>query len=324
MNRRHFVGMLGVVAVCPAGAAAQTRVYRVGSLSPVAPFVPQSALGILLARSLAAVGYRVGSNLAIDPRGAGGRIDELPRLVQELIAAKVDVIVTNGYPAAVAAKASGLPTVVTHAAGDPVATGLITSLARPGGNVTGISDNATELSAKRLQILKQIAPAIRRVAMLWNKNDRAMTLRYEASAKVAETLGVSVQPLGVAEPEDFKEAFAAMQRAMPDALLMVADSLTILNRTRVFEFALAHRLPAMYEYENLAHDGGLISYGPDFAECFGRAASLADRILRGANPADLPFEQPTRYRLVMNLKTSRAIGLDMPQMLVASADEVIE
>lgn len=325
MKRREFILALGgALAAAPLPGFAQDKIYRVGSLSPVAPFGPQTPLGMLLARSFAAVGYTAGKNLAIEPRGAGGRVELLPRLVQELVEAKVDVIVTNGYPAALAAKNSGLPTVVTHAAGDPVATGLIASLARPGGNVTGISDNATELSAKRLQILKEVAPAIRRVAMLWNKNDRAMTLRYEASAKVAEMLGVSVQPLGVAEPDDFAGAFTAMQRDMPDAILMVADSLTILNRQRVFDFAAAHRLPAMYEYESLARDGGLMSYGPDFAECFGRAAALTDRILKGAKPADLPFEQPTRYRLVMNLKTARAIGLDIPPMLVASADEVIE
>ncbi len=325
MNRRHFLTVLGAAAAAwPRGVAAQGRVYRIGSLSPVMPFVPQSSFGALLSRSFAAVGYTVGKNLVLEARGSMGHSENLPRLAQELVDAKVEVIVATGYPAALAAKNTGLPTVVTHAVGDPVATGLIVSLARPGGNITGISDNATELFAKRLQILKEVAPGIKRVAMLWNKNDRAMTLRYQASAKAADFLDVSIQPLGVGEPDDFSGAMAAMQGEMPDAIVMVADSLTILNRKRVFDFAAAHRLPAMYEYENLARDGGLMSYGPDFAECFGRAASLVDRILKGDNPADLPFEQPTRYRLVIDLKTAKAMGLEIPSMLVANADEVIE
>jgi putative ABC transport system substrate-binding protein len=325
MNRRHFLAVLGgAVAFRPRSVAAQGRVYRVGTLSPVMPFVPQSPFGALLSRSFAAAGYTVGKNLVLEPRGSMGRSENLPRLAQELVDAKVEVIVATGYPAALAAKNTGLPTVVTHAVGDPVATGLIASLARPGGNITGISDNATELFAKRLQILKEVAPGMKRVAMLWNRNDRAMTLRYEASTTAANSLDLSIQPLGVGEPDDFGGAMAAMQSAMPDAIVMVADSLTILNRMRVFEFAAAHRLPAIYEYESLARDGGLMSYGPDFAECFGRAASLVDRILKGANPADLPFEQPTRYRFVINVKTAKTIGLEIPPMLVAGADEVIE
>lgn len=324
MRRRDFIASLASTAAFGCSAFAQGRIYRVGSLSPLMPFGPDSPLGLLLARSFAARGYSVGNNLVIEARGAGGRVQDLPRVAQALADAKVDVIVTNGYPAAVAAKATGLPTVVTHAAGDPVATGLIASLARPGGNVTGISDNATELSAKRLQILKDVAPKVHRVAMLWNKNDRAMTLRYQASADTAGALGISVQPLGVSEPEDFADAFAAMERDMPNAILMVADSLTILNRRRVFDFAAAHKLPGMYEYENIARDGGLMSYGPDFEECFGRAAALADKILKGAKPADLPFEQPTRYRLTINLKTAKAMNLEIPSMLLVRADETIE
>lgn len=324
MNRRDLLISLGAAAMWPPVAIAQSKTYRIGSLSPIMPFVPDSPFGALLSRGFATTGYTVGGNLVLIPRGSMGRNDLLPRLAQELVDAKVDLILATGYPAAVAAKQTGLPTVVTHAVGDPVATGLIASLARPGGNLTGISDNATELFAKRLQILKEVTPGIKRVAMLWNKNDRAMVLRYEASAEAADVLGVSIQPLGVGEPDDFAEAFTAMEGDVPDAILMVADSLTILNRKRVFDFAAAHRLPAMYEYENLARDGGLLSYGPDFAECFERAAALSGRILKGANPADLPFEQPTRYRLVINLKSAKAMSLDVPPTLVASADEVVE
>ena len=166
----------------------------------------------------------------------------------------------------VAAKSTGIPTVAAAGVGDPVATGLVESLARPGGTVTGISDNATELSTKRLGLLKEIAPGLRRVAMLWNQDDLGMTLRYKASAEAAERLGISVQALGVREPNDFETAFAAMNRDMPDAILMVADALTNLNRKRVFDFAATHRLPAIYETEFHARDGGLMSYGGNLAK----------------------------------------------------------
>ncbi len=160
--------------------------------------------------------------------------------------------------------------------------------------------------------------------MLWNKNDLGMSLRYEASAKVAQSIGVTVQALGVREPDDFNEALAVMNGDMPDAILMVADSLTILNRRRVFEFAAARKLPAIYEYDFLVRDGGLMSYGPDLTESFERAAALAERIFKGASPGDLPFEQPIRYPFVLNLKTAKAIGLEIPPQLLALADEVIE
>ena len=205
-----------------------------------------------------------------------------------------------------------------------MATGLVVSLARPGGNVTGISDDATTLSTKRLGLLKQAVPSIRKVAMLWNKEDLGMTLRYQASAQVAKSLGTDVQPLGVAEPDDFADAFAAMDRDRPDAILMVADALTILNRKRVFDYAVANRLPAIFEFDLFVRDGGLMSYGADFKESFERAAFLVDRILNGTKPADLPFEEPTHYLFVVNLKAARLIGLELPPTVIALADEVIE
>ena len=219
---------------------------------------------------------------------------------------------------------AGIPTVVAFGVGDPVATGLVESLARPGGTITGISDVATTLTTKRMGLLKELLPNLRRVAMLWNKDDLGMSQRYAASARAAELMGVTVQPLGVREPDDFNEAFAVMDREPPDALLMVSYFLTRLNRNRVFEYAAAHRLPAIYEYDPLVRDGGLMSYGPDLRESLERAASMVDRIFKGAKPADLPFEQPTRYLFVINLKTAKSIGLDIPTTLLALADEVIE
>jgi putative ABC transport system substrate-binding protein len=169
-----------------------------------------------------------------------------------------------------------------------------------------------------------MSPKLRKVAMLWNKDDLGMSLRYEASAKVAQSLGVTVQALGVRAPDDFNEAFAVMNDDMPDAILMVADALTNLNRERVFEFAVARKLPAIYEYDFLVRDGGLMSYGPDMTESFERAAALVDSIFRGAKPGELPFEQPTRYPFVLNLKTAGSMGLEIPPTLLALADEVIE
>ena len=165
---------------------------------------------------------------------------------------------------------------------------------------------------------------MRRIAMLWNKDDLGMSLRYEASAKVAQTVGVTVQALGVRDPNDFDDAFAAMNREPPDAILMVNDALTVLNRKRIFDFAMERRLPAMYEYSFLVRDGGLMSYGPDLKETVERAAAMVDRIFQGTKPADLPFEEPTQYRFALNLKTAKGIGLTIPQVILALADEVIE
>jgi putative tryptophan/tyrosine transport system substrate-binding protein len=247
-----------------------------------------------------------------------------PQLIEQAKAGKVDIVVVTGYPVAVAAKAAGIPTVVAFGVGDPVATGLVKTLTHPGGNITGISDIATTLSTKRLGLLKQLLPNLRHVAMLWNKDDLGMTLRYDASAKAAQALGVDVLALGVREPDDFNEAFSVMDSERPDAILMVSDSLTSLNRKRVFEYAAKNRLPAIYEYDPLVREGGLMSYGPDLRESLERAAAMVDRILKGAQPGDLPFEQPTRYLFLINLKTAKSIGLEIPPTLLALADEVIE
>jgi ABC-type uncharacterized transport system substrate-binding protein len=319
IGRREFITLLGGAWPLAARAQSTSRVYRVGLLSAGEPM---SDLGAAILRGFARQGYTVDHDIVFERRGAQAQIERLPRLVDELVASKVDVILTVSYPAAVAAKQGTTTTPVVVTGFDPVATGLVDGLARPGGNITGISDVAIELTGKRLELLKEIAPGLHRVAMLWNAADLGMTLRYKSSA--TEALGVIVQPLGVREPGDFEEAFAAMTREPPDAILMVWDVLTLLNRRRVYEFAAARRLPAMYETDFFARDGGLISYGPDQEEIYQRATSLLDRILKGARPAELPLEQPTRFRLVINLKTAKALGLDVPTTLLARADEVIE
>ena len=252
-------------------------------------------------------------------------IGKLGELVRGLKASQVDVIVAAGFPVILACKVANVPTVVAFGGGDPVATRLIDTRARPGGSITGISDDATTLSTKRLALIKQAVPNLQRVAMLWNRDDLGMSMRYDASAAAARSIGVMVQPFGVREPNDFDGVFVAMDRDRPDAILLVADVLTNLNRKRVFDYAGAHHIPTLYEYDlPWVRDGGLMSYGPDLQESFERAAGLTARIFGGARPGDLPFEEPTRYKLVINLKTAKATGIELPVNFVALADEVIE
>ena len=328
MKRRDFIRCLGSLALTmgSSGPRAQTssRMFRVGTLSPGTPMT-ESVYGPALVRGLAQHGYIVGRNLMIETRAAGGHLERIPALIHDLIANKVDVMVVQGYPPALAAKQIGtLPTVVLGGTGDPVATGLIASLARPGGNITGISDVSAQLSPKRLELLKELTPTLKQVAMLWNANDLGMTLRVRESEQAARALNLSVQALGVREPNDFSAAFAAMIDQLPDGILMVSDSLTLLNRRRVFEFSAAHRLPAIYEFEALVRDGGLMSYGPDQSGSAERGAALVDRILRGASPAELPFENPTRFIFAINLKTAKSLGITVPSTLLVQADVLIE
>jgi putative tryptophan/tyrosine transport system substrate-binding protein len=261
MRRREFITLVGAVVALPRAVAAQSpsKVYRVGLLTLGGPIPDSNPQTRALIRGLSQHGYELGKNLAFERRGAEARVDRLPRLVDELVASKADLIVSFGYPPTLASKQSRKLPVVAYGAGDPLATGLVESLSRPGGNITGISDVSAEVTPKRMELLKQMVPQLRRVAMLWNANDLGMTLRYRASEAGAQALGISVQPLGVREPADFDQAFAAMNREMPDAILMVSDPLTTLNRERVFEFAATHRLPAIYEFEFLARDGGVRS-----------------------------------------------------------------
>jgi putative ABC transport system substrate-binding protein len=327
MRRREFITLLtGAAIVGPHTVVAQqtSKVYRIALLSPGPPLTDKSPVGVVLLSALAQRGFTLEQNLKFESRGAMGQMNRLPQMLQEMETGNVDVIVTIGYPTAVAARATGISVVIASGSGDPVATGLVNSLAHPGGTVTGISDDVTTLSTKRLSLLKQLLPNMRRVAMLWNRDDLGMSLRYEASAKAAQVLGITVQTLGVREPDDFNGVFETMDREPPDAILMVSDALTLLNRKRVFDYATTKRIPAIYEADQLVRDGGLMSYGADPKETFARAGDMVARIFKGARPADLPFEQPTRYLFVVNLKTAKSIGLDMPPNLVALADEVIE
>ena len=321
-----LIGLALVSGLSDAATQAAEKVYQIGFVTlggPSAPIVVTTLEG--LRRALAQRGYSVGSNLVIETRFAEGDRDRLPALVKELVDRHVDVIATSSYPAARAAK-EGTATIpiVVDGAGDPVETGLAMSLSRPGGNLTGMSDMASELSTKRLELLGAAVPGLKRVAILFNADDAGMTSRYRAAAAVGPKAGIAVQGLGVREPNDFDAAFAAMASEKPDGILMVTDMLINLNRKRVIEFAAAHRIPAIYEFEYFVREGGLMSYGAERSETTERVAALIDRILKGAKPADLPFEQPTRFRLVMNRKSAEALGLGIPESFYERADEVIE
>jgi putative tryptophan/tyrosine transport system substrate-binding protein len=319
---RRFAFLFVILAASVAAQAAGEKVYHLGLLGCGPPPSDTSDIVAALVRGLAQRGYVLDRNVAFERRGAQFHFDHLPGLVDELLASKVDVIVATCYPAAAAAQ-QGTKTIPIVSTGTS-ATGLVNSLTRPGNNLTGMSDMAVELAAKRLELLKEAVPELRQVAILYNAADLGMTRRYEVSAAAAQALGITVLPLGVREPEGFDEAFAAMTRESPDGLFMVTDALTALNRRRVFEFAAEHRLPAMYEFEELVRAGALMSYGPAMSELQDRVAGLIDGILKGAKPAELPFEQPMRFRFVINLNTAKSLGLTIPQSIFARADEVIE
>src|SRR5258706_9232776 len=298
MDRRPFVsGVPPALLAAPLVVEAQrgARTWRVGFLPGGGP-PRDGAPPLPLRQALQELGYVEQQNVIYLSRWANAKQDRLPGLAAELVGLKVDIIVTVGGPASAAAKqASPSIPVVMALVGDADGLGLINSLARPGGNVTGVTDQSTDLSAKRLEIITEAVPRAARIAVLWNADDRGMTLRYRQVEKAAQTLHVTVQPLGVREPDDFPTAFSAMIANRPDGLVMVTDALTLLNRKRVIDFALVYRIPAMYEASQLVQDGGLMSYGANQDDNFRRAASYVDRIFKGASPSSLPVERPARY-----------------------------
>jgi putative ABC transport system substrate-binding protein len=264
-------------------------------------------------------------NVTYTGRWAEAKSERLPGFAAELVGLDVDLLLTIGAPAAEAAKkATATIPIVFVAPGDAADTGLVTNLARPGGNITGISDPATELSAKRLGLLKEAVPSATRFAVIWNAKDRAMTLRYGEVERAARVLHLTVQPLSVREPDDIDAALSTMTRERPDALFLVSDALTNMNRKRIIDFAATHHIPAMYEFAFYVRDGGLMSYGPNLDDMWGRAAIYVDRIFKGAKPGELPVEQPTRYYLLVNRNTAKTLDLTIPQPLLLRADEVIQ
>jgi len=324
MRRREFINLLGGAAAAwplAAGAQAQKdKVYRVGILSLLKRPSEQ-----VFRDAMRDLGYAEGKNVVYDVRYAEGNVDQLPSLAAQLVRLNVDVMVTAGGPAAEAARqtTTSVP-IVLWGAGDPIGTGLITNVSHPGGNLTGITELSTELTSKRLQLFKEAVTGLHRIAVLWNIGDRAMTLRFQEVETAAPGLQLSVMPLPIRKLDDFELAFDAMTRDRPDGIFVVTDSLTRLKEGSLFEFARGQRLPTMFEFPPSAEDGGMIAYGPSIAEMAPRAAAFVDKILKGAKPGDLPLETPVRWYLVVNLKTARAMGLEIPTPILLRADEVVE
>ena len=323
MKRREFLGATATLFLFHSLGSAAEGMRRVGYLSAGSPITDDSPTSGPVIDELKRLGWVEGSTIRFERRAANGEISRLPSLVNELVAEGVQAILTSGFPAIAACKGAPVPAIASGA-GDLVALGVVPSFNHPGGNITGISDLAGELAPKRLSLLKEISPSIRKVAMVWNGSDRAMGQRYQLSAASANILHLTVQPITVREAHDFDAAFAKMERDPPDAGFMVVDGLTGSNRGRVIQFAAMHRIPFMYEGDFIVREGGLVSYGPDLAEVGARQASLLDKILHGGNPGDLPFERPTQFTLALNLKTGKALGIEVPPTLLARADEVIE
>ena len=324
MRRREFITLLGGAAVAwPLAAAAQDkgRVPRIGVLLWGAP--DSDPYVGPLRQGLRDLGYVEGQNILVEYRFAEGRSDRAAEQVAELVHRNVDVIVASTTPAAHAAK-SGTQTIpiVLAPVADPLATGLVTSLARPGGNITGVSSISSELNAKRLELLREILPGLSRMAFLGSKSDpNAETFLRETQA-AAEKLGVRLQPVMVGGPEEFEGAFAAMVSGQAEALIV--QPIFALHRTRIAELAAQHRLPTAAANKPFAEAGCLVSFGASLSESMRQAAVCVDKILKGARPGELPVEQPTKFEVVINLKTAKTLGIEIPPALLARADEVID
>ena len=305
-----------------AHAQKQASIPRIGVLLLGAP--PNANLDAFI-QGLRELGYIDGRNIVIEYRFAEGKADRLPELAMELVRLKVDAIFTGGTPAIFALKhATKTIPIVFFSTSDPIGTGVVASLAHPGGNITGISLQASDLWPKRLELLKEIVPKVSTVAMLWNRGNAGMALEARATQEVAGPLAVALQDRGVTDPKELELVFAAMTKDRPDGFLALMDPVLNSYRTRILDFLAQNRLPAIFESRDWVEAGGLISYGPNYPEAFRRAAILMDKILKGTKPAEIPVEQPTKFELVINLKTAKQIGLTIPPNVLARADKVIK
>jgi putative ABC transport system substrate-binding protein len=328
MRRRRFVFSVLIGAVFslakPLAAQDRPKVLKVGFLGNSTPALEKNLVEPFRS-GLRDLGYQEGWGLLVEYRWAEGDYARLPGLVAELIAEKVDVIVTAGTPAALAVQkaTTSIPCVMV-AVGDPVGTGLVQSLARPGGNLTGLTSIAPELEGKRLELLREVVPQLSYFAVLWNPLSPFSVVAEREVQAAARALQMKVLSLGVRRSEELDDAFGLIVREKPEALFVVADRVFLHNRTRIMAFAAEHRLPGVYAYRELVDVGGLMSYGPSYAHMHRQAAVYVDRILKGAMPAELPIERPAKFELVINMKTAKALGLAVPLTLQAQADEVIE
>ena len=329
MARRRFLAamLLGAMLLLAADVGAQpaNRVYRIGTLDASSPDPVRLEWWAAFQQQLGQLGYVEGRNLVSTARFAHGKADQLAVLAEELVRLKVDVIVTaGGFQATEAARqaTTTIPIVMTTGA-DPVSLGLVASLARPGGNITGMTTITSELSGKRFQLLREVMPKLSRLAVLWHVNPAAALAipDYEGVARAAR---VTLQPLGVRRPDEVATAFAAMGRERAEALIVIVSAQFFPHRKELADLAIQHRLPTMHAQAEYVEAGGLMSYAPSYPEFFRRAAVYADKILKGARPGDLPIEQPSKLEMVINLNTARALGVVIPQSILLRADRVIE
>jgi putative tryptophan/tyrosine transport system substrate-binding protein len=326
VRRREFIILLGGAASWPVVARAQQtrRLPTVGFLGSGTPATAGPWVAAFTQR-LRELGWIEDRTIKIDVRWAEGRNDRSAEIAAVFARLKLDAIVTYSTEHALIAKqATAAIPIVATLVGDPLSTGLVTSMARPEGNLTGISAQNVDLAGKRFELLREIVPALRRLAILFNVNNPNAALEIDIVRKAAGPLSIEVLMSEIRPAEDIAPVFAAIKAAQVDALFVVGDPLTFVNRTRIHTLALTARLPTVHVIREFVEAGGLISYGPNYPDLFRRAADYVDKILRGAKPGDLPFEQPTKYDLVVNLTTAKALGLDVPPMLLARADEVIE
>lgn len=327
MDRRTFLGALsGGLLATPLAAKAQQvgKVYRVGFLGNSTEALEANLIGPFR-EGLRELGYVEGRNLVINYRWAEGHYDRFPGLIAELIALKVEVIVTAGTPAALAVKRATTTTpLVMVAVGDPVGTGLVKSLARTGGNLTGLVSIAPDLEGKRLELLTEVVPKLTHVAFLLNPANAFHVTSEKQARAAAKTLHLKVEFVPVRSESEFDRAFDTISSRRPGALVMLADRLFLHHRMRIVAFAAQSRLPTVYAYTELVEAGGLMSFGPSYPGMHHRAAYFVDRLLKGVNPEDLPMEQPSKFQLVINLRTARTLGLMIPQLILLRADELIE
>jgi putative ABC transport system substrate-binding protein len=328
MNKQKLGSFaLGVMLIAlgfPAEAQQPKKVPRIGILATV-PLSAAAARDEAFRGGLRELGYVGGKNIVIEYRSSEGKTDRLPELVAELVRLKVDIIVATGPNATHAAKeaTTTIPIVFTQH-GDPVGTGVVESLARPGGNITGLSTLAPELSGKRLELLKEIAPKLSRVAVLGTSTIRTHARFLKDHEPAAGALGINLQFLDVLDPKDIETAFRAARKGRADGLLVLSGNVLNSHRTQVLDLAVESRLPAIYNFPEFVEAGGLMTYGVNLTDLARRAATYVDKILKGAKPADLPVEQPKKFELIINLKTAKQIGLTIPPNVLARADKVFK
>ena len=325
LNQRIFaigLGALLCVISFTAYAQKQATIPRIGILQPGGP--SDAYLDVFI-QGLRDLGYIEGKSVHIEVRSAEGKAERLPDLARELVKLKVDALYSRSSPVLFAFKqATKTIPIIFFGTSDPIGMGIVPSLAHPGGNITGVTLMSSDLWPKRLELLKEIAPKLSKVAMLWNKGSAGMALEAKATEEVAGPMGLVLLDRGIGDANELEGVFGVISKDRPDGFLALLDPVVNSNRKRILDFLIKNRLPAIFENKEWVEDGGLISYGPDFPDAIRRTASLMDKVLKGTKPADIPVEQPKEFELVINLKTAKQLGLTIPQSVLIKADRVIQ